>query len=86
MLFFTPALDGGEMLASRTDRFTVREKYRGTYSVGGWMGPRAGLADNGELKILDPIGTRNLTHADCAAVALLIKWVLGATHPEEGAG
>jgi hypothetical protein len=37
--------------------FTARERALGTLLVGGRVGPRAGLGDNGEVKILDVIGT-----------------------------
>jgi hypothetical protein len=39
----TSALDGGEWSASRTGRFTPRERSTGTHWIGGWMGPRAVL-------------------------------------------
>jgi len=39
----TSALDGGEWSASRPGRFTPRERARGTYWIGGWVGPRAVL-------------------------------------------
>jgi hypothetical protein len=32
----------------------------GTHWIGGWVGPRTGLDDHGEEKILDPTGTRTL--------------------------
>jgi hypothetical protein len=37
----TSALDGGEWSASRTGRFTPRERAPGTHWIGGWVGPRA---------------------------------------------
>jgi hypothetical protein len=39
----TSALDGGEWSASRTGRFTPRERAPGTHWVGGWVGTRAVL-------------------------------------------
>jgi len=39
----TSALDGGEWSASRSGRFTSRERTPGTYWLGGLMGPRARL-------------------------------------------
>jgi hypothetical protein len=35
----TSALDGGEWLASRTGRFTPRERAPGTRWIGGWVDP-----------------------------------------------
>jgi hypothetical protein len=45
----TSALDRGEWLASRTGYFTPRERAPGTHSIGGWVGPRAGM-DTAVLK------------------------------------
>jgi hypothetical protein len=47
--FLTSVLDGGELSASRLCRFTS-----GTHSIGGWMGPRAGLDAVEERKICCP--------------------------------
>jgi hypothetical protein len=44
-IFMTSALVGGEWSASRTYLFTPGEKAPGTHSIGGWVGPRAGLDD-----------------------------------------
>jgi hypothetical protein len=41
----TSALDGGEWSASRPGRFTPRERVPGTHWIGGWLGPRAVLAE-----------------------------------------
>jgi hypothetical protein len=41
--FLTSALDGREWSASRSGRFTYGERFPGTYWVGGWVDPRAGL-------------------------------------------
>jgi hypothetical protein len=35
----TSALDGGEWSASRSGRFTPRERASGTHWIGGWVGP-----------------------------------------------
>jgi hypothetical protein len=35
----TSALDGGEWSASRSGRFTPRERAPGTHWIGGWVGP-----------------------------------------------
>jgi hypothetical protein len=43
LIFLTSALDGGEWSASRTGRFTPRERAPDTHWIGGWVGPRAGL-------------------------------------------
>jgi len=37
------ALDGGEWLASRSSRFTPRERSPATHWIRGWMGPRGGV-------------------------------------------
>jgi hypothetical protein len=39
----TLALDGGEWSASCPGHFTLKEKAPGTYWIGGWEGPKAGL-------------------------------------------
>jgi len=39
----TSALDGSEWSASRPGRFISRERAPGTYYIGVWVGPRAGL-------------------------------------------
>jgi hypothetical protein len=41
--FLTSALDGGEWSTSCPGRFTPRERAPGTYCVGSWVDPRAGL-------------------------------------------
>jgi hypothetical protein len=41
--FLTSTLGGGEWSVSLPSRFTTRGKPPGTRSIGGWMGPRAGL-------------------------------------------
>jgi hypothetical protein len=41
--FLTSSLDGGELTASRPDRFTPGESDLSTHYIGGWVGPRAGL-------------------------------------------
>jgi hypothetical protein len=51
---FTSALDGGEWSASRSDRFTPREKAPGTQWTGGWVGPRAGLDTLSKRKLPSP--------------------------------
>jgi hypothetical protein len=35
--FLTSALDGGELSASRSGRFTPRESFPGTHWIGGWV-------------------------------------------------
>jgi hypothetical protein len=41
--FWTSALGGDEWSASRTGRFTAKERTPGTHWIGGWVGSRAGL-------------------------------------------
>jgi hypothetical protein len=41
--FLTSALDGSEWLASRTGRFTPKERAPVTHWIAGWVRPRAGL-------------------------------------------
>jgi hypothetical protein len=41
--FLTMALVGVKWSASRPGHFIHRERAPGTYWIGGWMGPRAGL-------------------------------------------
>jgi len=50
----TAALDGGEWSASRSDRFTHRERASGTHWIGGWVGSRAGLDMASKIKIPSP--------------------------------
>jgi hypothetical protein len=42
-LFLTSTLHVGEWSASCAPHFILRERATGTYRIGGWMGPRAGL-------------------------------------------
>jgi hypothetical protein len=44
-IFLTSALLGGEWSASRPGRFTPRERAPGTHWIGGWVCPRASLAN-----------------------------------------
>jgi hypothetical protein len=50
--FFTSALDGGEWSASRPGRALLPGKNPGTHWIGGWVGLRAGLDTEVEVKIL----------------------------------
>jgi hypothetical protein len=50
----TSALDGGEWSASYSGRFNPRERALGTHSIGGWVGPRAGLDAVVKRQILSP--------------------------------
>jgi hypothetical protein len=54
-IFLTSVLAWGELSASRPGRFTSGEKALGTYWMGDWVGPRAGLDDM--EKIFEPTGT-----------------------------
>jgi hypothetical protein len=51
-IFLTSALVAGEWSASCPDRFTPGERAPGTYWIGGWVGPRAGLDDVKKRKFL----------------------------------
>jgi hypothetical protein len=44
-VFLTSTLVGGEWSASHPGRFTPMETVPGTYWIGGWVCPRAGLDD-----------------------------------------
>jgi hypothetical protein len=50
--FLNSVLDGGEGSASRPGRLTPREIAAVTYSIGGWVGPRARLNAAEKIKIL----------------------------------
>jgi hypothetical protein len=50
----TSALDGGEWSGLHPGRFSPRERAPGTYSIGGWMGPRAVLDAVVKRKIPSP--------------------------------
>jgi hypothetical protein len=51
-IFLTSALVGGEWSASRSGRFTARERTPGTHWIAGWVDPRAGLDDVEKIKFL----------------------------------
>jgi hypothetical protein len=50
----TLALDEGEWSASRSGRFTPRERPPGTHWIGGWVGPRADPGRGDEEKNSQP--------------------------------
>jgi hypothetical protein len=50
--FFTSAVFGGQLSASRPSRFTPGERAPGTHWIGGWVSPRAGLDDVEKRKFL----------------------------------
>jgi hypothetical protein len=50
----TSALDVGEWSASRSGRFTPRERAPGIHWIGGWVGPRAVLNVVVKIKIPSP--------------------------------
>jgi hypothetical protein len=52
--FLTSELDGGKWSASRSGRFTPRERAPGTRWIGVWMGPRAVLETVSKRKISSP--------------------------------
>jgi hypothetical protein len=51
-IFLTSALVGGEWSASRPGRFTPGERAPGTYWIGDWVDPKAGLDDMEKRKSL----------------------------------
>jgi hypothetical protein len=51
-IFLTSALGEGEWSATRPCRFTPGEGAPGSYWIGGWVGPRAGLDDVEKRKLL----------------------------------
>jgi hypothetical protein len=55
----TSALVGGEWSASSPGRFTPGERGPDTHWIGGWVDPSQ-YERHGEVKILDPTGTRTL--------------------------
>jgi hypothetical protein len=52
--FLTSEPDGGEWSASRSGRFTPRERVPGTHWIGGWVGSRAVLDAVMKRKIPSP--------------------------------
>jgi hypothetical protein len=44
-VFFSSALAGGELSASRTGRFNHGERAPGTHWIGGWVSPTTGIDD-----------------------------------------
>jgi hypothetical protein len=63
------ALDGGEWSASRSGRFTPRERTHCTHCIGGWVGPRAGLDMVSKRKIPSPRRESNSDHPIVQPVA-----------------
>jgi hypothetical protein len=57
-IFLISELVEGEWSPSRPDRFTPEERTPGTHWIGGWMGPRTGLADMEKLKFFPPPGLK----------------------------
>jgi len=55
----TSAIDGGEWTASRSSRFTTRERAPGTHWIRGWVGPRACLDAVVKRKIPSPCRDSN---------------------------
>jgi hypothetical protein len=51
-IFFTSAVGGVELSASRPGYFTPGGRTPGTYCIGGWVGPRAGMDDVEKGKFL----------------------------------
>jgi hypothetical protein len=51
-VFLTSALAGGELSASRPNRFTAGERAPGTQWAEGWVGPSAGLGDVEKITFL----------------------------------
>jgi hypothetical protein len=54
MHFLTSTLDGGEWSASRSGRFTPRERAPDNHWIGSWVGPRAVLDVVVKRKIPSP--------------------------------
>jgi hypothetical protein len=61
-ILLTSALDGVEWSASRTGRFTPRERAPGTHWIGGWVGPRAVLDTVVKREIPSPQRESNSDH------------------------
>jgi hypothetical protein len=53
------ALEGGEWSASRSGRFTLRERAPGTHWIGGWVGPSVILATEVKRKMPSPCQESN---------------------------
>jgi hypothetical protein len=75
-IFLTSALVGGEWLASRTGRFTPRERAPGTHCLGGLVDPKAGLGYVEKRKLLtlpglelQPLGGPASRYTDCVIPA-----------------
>jgi hypothetical protein len=65
-IFLTSALVGGEWSASRPGRFIHGERAPGTYWIGGWVNPGAGL-DNVEKRELLTLPGLELRPLGCPA-------------------
>jgi len=59
--FFTSALVGGELSASRPGHFTPKERAPGTHWIGGLMGPRTVLGAVVKRKIPNPRRESNIS-------------------------
>jgi hypothetical protein len=81
-LTLTSALDGGEWSASRSGRFTARERAPRTHWIGGWVGPRAmldavvkspRLESNPRTLIVQPVAQRYTDEAITAGHKLQVS-------------
>jgi hypothetical protein len=64
----TSALVGAEWSASRSSRFTSREKAPGTHWIGDWVSPRAGLYTVEKRKFFTLLGL-NFDPSDTQTIA-----------------
>jgi hypothetical protein len=57
--FLTSALDGGKLSASRSGRFTPRERAPDTHWIGDWVDPQSPSGRGGEEKNSQPCWESN---------------------------
>jgi hypothetical protein len=90
-ILLTSALAGGEWSASLHCRFTPGERIHGTYLIGGWVNPRAGLDDVEKRKFLSlprlelrplrlPARSQSIYRLSCLRSELLFYIILRGTY------
>jgi hypothetical protein len=70
--FLTSALDGGEWSAARPGRFTPGVRAPGTYWIGRWVGPSAGLDAVARRK--NPYRESNSGRPSCSLVTTVLNY------------
>jgi hypothetical protein len=72
-IFLTSTIVGGGWSPLCPDHFNPRGRAPGTYWIGGWLGPRAGLDDvdsNSDRSVVQTVASR---YSDCTIPAPLLQ-------------